>query len=523
MASPIPTTRALAFFALLWAPLAAAAVPEDCPPYYPIANSTNTANSTRSKGKYALPYQRPESRCRTFAVPEVEEMIEEMRAEIADPDLFRLFENTFPSTLDTTISWKGVGQDEDEELTFIRTGDIDAMWLRDSADQLQSYTPLLHANSSTDSLASLFRGAINLQGRYIRDSPHCNAFQPPPESGLEYVDNPWAASDLVVPAFNESAVFECKYELDSLAAFLQLSHEYFSRTGDSSFFKREGGEWADTVRTILNVTSELLIGTYASDGAVNESPFQFKRSTDTGSETMWNNGAGAPVRADTGLVRSFFRPSDDACMFQLFVPANMMFARYLEACVDIMEELDCGTAEEMKEFAEGIRAGIETYGRVKHEEFGEMYAFEVDGYGSHNLMDDSNIPSLLSAPMLGYLDRNDSIYQNTRRFILSTENPYYMFGPVLNATGGPHAGPGMAWPMGLITQILTSDDDAEIEGGIRQLLSSTDGQGLMHESVNSHDETEWTRSWFAWVNGLFGQMMLDLKDRKPHLLRLSYQ
>ncbi|SPO05015.1 related to Meiotically up-regulated gene 157 protein [Cephalotrichum gorgonifer] len=508
-------------FAVILSASVATAIPADCPKY---EQASGNVNPPLSEGKYSLAYQRPETRCRTFAVPEVEAVIEEMKTEIVDPDLFRLFENTFPNTLDTTISWKGFGEeDPDEELTFIRTGDINAMWLRDSANQLQSYKPLLRADPSPDSLASLFRGAINLQGRYIRQSPHCNAFQPPPESGLEPEYNSWAATDFVVPRFSKSVVFECKYELDSLAAFLQLSHDYFSRTGDAAFFGRPGGAWASTVAVIMNTTSELLRGTYASDGTLNRSPFLFERKSNKASETTSNEGAGAPVRADTGIVRSFFRPSDDACVFQLFVPANMMFARYLDACADIMVELDGGTADTMRGFAEVVRVGIEKYGRVEHREFGEMYAYEVDGFGSHNLMDDANIPSLLSAPMLGYLDRDDPVYQNTRRFILSTENPYFMFGPVLNATGGPHIGPGMAWPMGLLVQLLTSDDDTEIEKGIRQLLSSTSSLGLIHESVNSHDEKKWTRSWFAWANGLFGQMILDVRERKPHLLRLRYQ
>lgn len=258
------------------------------------------------------------------------------------------------------------------------------MWLRDSANQLQSYKSLLSPDPSPDSLASLFRGAINLQARYIRAFPHCNAFQPPPESGLEPEYNSWAKTDFVVPRFDKQVVFECKYELDSIAAFLQLSHDYISQTQDIDFFRRRS--WRDAIGVIMNTTSELLRGTYAADGTLNRSPFLFERQTNKASETTSNEGAGAPVRSDTGLVRSFFRPSDDACVFQLFVPANMMFSRYLDACADIMAELDEGAAENMKGLAEVVTKGIEKYGRVEHKEFGEVYAFEVDGFGSHNLM-----------------------------------------------------------------------------------------------------------------------------------------
>lgn len=270
------------------------------------------------------------------------------------------------------------------QLTFIRTGDINAMWLRDSANQLQSYKPLLRDDPSPDSLASLFRGTINLQARYIRASPHCNAFQPPPESGLEPEYNSWSKTDFVVPRYNKSVVFECKYELDSIAAFLQLSHDYFTQTGDITVFQRPG--WSDAVDVIMNTTSDLLKGTYAADGTLIRSPFLFERQTTKASETTSNEGAGSPVRADTGLVRSFFRPSDDACVFQLFIPANMMFARYLDSCADIMKNIDAKAAGKMRGLAEVVKGGIEKYGRVEHGEFGEIYAYEVDGYGSQNLM-----------------------------------------------------------------------------------------------------------------------------------------
>ncbi|KAK3332146.1 hypothetical protein B0T19DRAFT_96048 [Cercophora scortea] len=479
-----------------------------------------------SAGKFELPYQRPDPACRKFNLSEVEETIRSMKTVVKDPDLFRLFENCFPNTLDTAIAWKGKAakpySEKDEDLTFITTGDINAMWLRDSANQLQSYKTLLRANKSSSSLASLFRGAINLQARYILTSPHCNAFQPPTEATSLTAEYPFGAgTDYVVPTPESSAVFECKYELDSLAAFLQLSHEYYVGTRDTTFFGRH--RWAEAVETIMNTTSALLAGTYAADGSVAPSPYQFQRQTTTASETLGNGGAGSPVRNGTGLVRSAFRPSDDACTYQLFIPANMMYSRYLGLCADIMDKLDRDKARQMRSFADSIRVGIEKYGRVNHRLFGKIYAYEVDGYGSHNTMDDANIPSLLSSAMFGYVHRSDPIYQNTRRFVLSNENPYFMSGPVINSTGGPHVGPGMAWPMSLIVRILTSDDDAEIVDSLKQLLSSTDGLGLIHESISTQSASIWTRQWFSWANGLFGQMMLDLRERKPHLLGLSYQ
>ncbi|KAK0709498.1 hypothetical protein B0T26DRAFT_678906 [Lasiosphaeria miniovina] len=530
--------------------------PDDvsCPDYTSYASRRHDPPST---GAYRLPYQRPVPPCRTFNLSEVEETIAAMEKVVKDPDLFRLFENCFPNTLDTAITWKGRATVEaadlelgitsngtGEELTFITTGDINAMWLRDSANQLQSYKSLLRANGSSSSLASLFRGTINLQARYIQASPHCNAFQAPAEANLTGAFGLGSGADYVWPTPDATAVFECKYELDSLAAFLQLSHEYYVSTGDAAFFAGAGagaeaeaedmvggwsdGGWSDALDAVLNTTAELLAGTYGDDGSVAASPYTFQRSTSTATETLCNGGVGAPVRGGTGLVRSAFRPSDDACTYQLFIPGNMMLSRYLTLCADIVDTLgETEKAGMMRVFADSIRAGIEKYGRVNHRLFGKIYAYEVDGYGSYNVMprayDDANIPSLLSAPMFGYVSRHDPVYQNTRRFILSKENPYFMFGPVINSTGGPHAGPGMAWPMSLIVRILTSDDDDEIVDSLRQILSSTDGLGLIHESINTQSESVWTRQWFSWANGLFGQMMLDLRQRKPHLLALSYQ
>ncbi|CAK7240620.1 MAG: hypothetical protein STHCBS139747_002065 [Sporothrix thermara] len=583
----------------------------ECPDYASYAKSR--AHEPLSSGRYRLPYQRPPAACRRFQVPEVEETIEAMRKVVHDPDLFRLFENCFPNTLDTAIAWHGLGEESEgkEELTFVTTGDINAMWLRDSANQLQSYRSLLKpsgsegkaedkdtfsASPSTSSLASLFRGTINLQARYIKHSPYCNAFKPPPESGLT-VTGGFGGGDTVYPPVDHDAVYECKYELDSLAAFLQLSYDYYEATQDGAFFGKQFGRvshgnndendeddsddentefrsnWVLAVEAILATAEEMTRGTYGPDGRPLASPYQFQRPTTVATETLPNAGAGSPVKAGTGMVRSAFRPSDDACTYQLFVPANMMLARYLTACASIVAQLgkrhDADDARSRKaagrdsdamysngndadydyadgdysnyqqgrrtryyhelalrmtDFAETVRRGIERHGRVHHEVYGDMYAYEVDGFGSHSLLDDANIPSLLSAPLLGYVDRHDPVYRNTRRFVLSSHaNPYYMTGPVINGTGGPHVGTGMAWPMSLVVQIMTTDSDSEIVALLRQLVSSTDGLGLMHESVSSHDESVWTRQWFSWANGLFGQMLLDLRDRKPHLLSTSFQ
>ena len=339
------------------------------------------------------------------------------------------------------------------------------MWLRDSANQMRSYLPLLRSNNS---LASLYRGVINLQTRYLLTSPYCNSFQPPVESGIPPAVNDAAVNDNVTPPYSNASVFECKYELDSLAAFLQISTDYYSATGDADFF---GSRWLDAVRAVMEVARAMMAQTYAPDGSVNVSPYTFQRQTTSGAETLANDGAGNPVRS-TGLVRSAFRPSDDATIYQFLIPANMMFSNYLNSTAEIAPDL----ASEMTAMASSIREAIDSS------------VYELDGYGSANFMDDANIPSLLSAPLFGFSGE-------PRELLLSDRNPYFMRGPVINAIGGPHQGPGYAWPMASIVRILTSDDDAEITSTLKEIVASTDGLGLIHESINTFNQSDWTRQW----------------------------
>ncbi|KAF2094100.1 hypothetical protein NA57DRAFT_46897 [Rhizodiscina lignyota] len=475
-----------------------------------------------SSGAYNLSYMRPAPQCRTFVSSDVDNTVTRLKSIIKDPDLYRLFQNSFPNTLDTAIKWKGHANGSDEELTFVITGDINAMWLRDSANQMQSYLGLLKPSTSSNSIASLYRGVINLQARYILTNPYCNSFQPPKESGIKPAVNGAATGDTVKPPYTNSSVFECKYEIDSLAAFLEVSFDYFNATKDSAFFGKYS--WVKAVNQVLTVAEDMMTPTYASNGSVNISPYTFTRMTTRASETLENDGLGNPVQQGTGLVRSAFRPSDDATIWQLFIPGNMMFSRYLDACSEIARHLQgqSDLADRMTILAASIKAAIDTHGIVDSAH-GPVYAYEIDGYGSTNMMDDANIPSLLAAPVYGYLDANDQVYQNTRKMLLSTSNPYYMRGPVINAIGGPHDGPGFAWPMASIVRILTSNDDAEISDVLKGIVNSTDGYGLIHESVNAWNVTDWTRQWFSWANGLFGQMILDLEERKPEILSQSFQ
>lgn len=324
---------------------------------------------------------RPTPDCRTFVSTDVEDTITRMEDVIRDPDLYRLFQNSFPSTLDTAIRWKGYASGTDEELTFIITGDINAMWLRDSSNQVQSYHSLLEPSNSEDSLASVYRGVINLQARYLLTSPYCNSFQPPVESGIDPAENGAANNDAVKPPYDSSSVFECKYEIDSLAAFLEVSYDYYTATNDSAFFGKYS--WSRAVEAVLDVAEAMMTPTYNENGSVAISPYTFTRETTRSTETLANDGLGNPVQRGTGLVRSAFRPSDDSTIWQLFIPGNMMFSRYLDACAEIARQV--GGLEDLEQrmitMAAGIKEAISTYGIVDSKH-GRIYAYEVDGYGS---------------------------------------------------------------------------------------------------------------------------------------------
>ncbi|SPN96658.1 related to Meiotically up-regulated gene 157 protein [Cephalotrichum gorgonifer] len=486
-----------------------------CPNY---SSHSRYPHEPLSSGKFALGYQRPSPSCRTFNSTLVEDEIARVKALISDPDVARIFENTFPNTLDTAIKWHGVASNNtEEELSFVITGDIDAMWLRDSANQLQVYRSII--TSREDDVAALFRGAINLQARYIVIAPYCNAFQAPPEAGIAL--GVGSLGSVTSPPIDTSVVSTCNFELDSFAAFLQLSSDYFASTGDLHFFGRF--QWIYAVQSMLHAARDMTAPTYDDDGVRLTPPYTFNSWTKTMTATLNNVGTGNPV-ARTGMVRSPFRPSDDAAVFEFLVPANMMFSRYLNDTAVIMEELaEVELSAEMRDLAASIRAGIEEHAVVEGPGGKKIYAYEVDGFGGRNLMDDANVPSLLSAPFIGYLDAGNEVYRNTREFVLSERNPWYCRGPVINGVGGPHIKPGYAWPMASIIRIMTTEDDAEIEEVLGELVSSTDGLGLMHESINSYRANDWTREWFSWANGLFAQMILDLEARKPHILGKSFQ
>jgi meiotically up-regulated gene 157 (Mug157) protein len=437
----------------------------------------------------------------------VEQVIGDMNTKLVDKDLARIFENAFPNTLDTTVRWhvdntptyKYGGRNWERGAwtgpqSFIVTGDINAEWLRDSTNQLQQYQPLAKKDKE---IFKLIQGAINTQAEYVIGSPYCNAFQPPAPSELQPTFQDQA--DNVHPEYEASFVFECKYELDSLAHFLSLSNQFNNHTGSTAFIN---GRWLKAVDTVLSVLEEQSQPTFdEKTGSYRRNEYTFQRRTEIGTETLALSGVGNPLAGGTGLVRSAFRPSDDATILGFLIPSNAMMSVELQRTSDILSKAGKkNIALQLATWADTIKKGVMEHGVVTHKKYGQVFAFEVDGYGSHILMDDANLPSLLALPLLGFVSADDEVYKNTRRMILERQgNPYYLKGAGFAGIGGPHIGLQHAWPMSVLVQAMTSEDDTEISG-LLESVKNVSRNGLIHESIYVDYERTYTSKLACWIS-----------------------
>lgn len=373
-----------------------------------------------------------------------------------DPDLARLFENAFPSTTDTTVKFHTDGTDtrfvdmrgrsgRDEgkwegPQSFIVTGDITAEWLRDSTNQLSPYQPLAKKDPA---IYQLILGAINTQSEYVIESPYCNAFQPPPISNLQPSHN--GQEDVVHPIYEPSFVFECKYELDSLAHFLALGNDFYDHTKTHDFLTPR---WYLALETLLNVLEQQSRSTFDPEtGNYRRNEYTFQRPTNTGTETLNLGGVGNPLNNGTGLIRSAFRPSDDATILGFFIPANAMMATELKRTGAVLRSAGKDVlAQTVEKWSQTITDGVWEHGVVQHRKYGPVFAYEVDGYGSSILMDDANYPSLLALPLMGFLPPDDKTYQNTRKMLLEkNSNPYYLKGSAFHGIGGKSQSRSAKW------------------------------------------------------------------------------
>ncbi len=413
-----------------------------------------------------------------MAYEKLYENLDIMAGKITDEKNREMFRKCYLNTLETTVKY------DDEGNVFVITGDIEAMWLRDSSVQVSHY---VRAAKEDEAAKKLVKNLLERQFKLICMDPYANAFN-------EKADGRGHNDDTM----KLDIVWERKYEIDSLIYPLWLLNRYYENTGDKEIF----GE-------LFNATYKVILDTLVTEQEPKNSTYYFRRDWDDGRDTLENNGYGADY-AYTGMVRSAFRPSDDRCVYPFLVPANMFIVATVK---NLQKNLnDAGVQDVYKGIADKlcneIEKGIRDFAIVETEN-GKVYAYEVDGLGNKLMMDDANVPSLLSLPYLGYCDKDDELYLNTRAFVLSKSNPYFYEGSAAKGIGSPHTPENYIWHIALLIEGLTTDDRGEIERLYNTLISTDAGTGFMHEGFNCDNPDEFTRSWFAWANTLFAIFIMD--------------
>jgi uncharacterized protein len=431
---------------------------------------------------------------RKFKSVAVERTIERVHSRIGNKELAWMFGNCFPNTLDTTVDFQTVDGGPD---TYVITGDIDAMWLRDSSAQVWPYLALMKDDRP---LQDLIAGVIRRQTRCVLKDPYANAFYKDESKVSEW------KSDLTQM---KPGVHERKWEIDSLCYPIRLAYRYWRNSGDVSPFD---SAWRQGILLTLQTFRE-------QQRKNGKGPYSFMRRTEIQTDTVAGRGYGNPARP-VGLIYSMFRPSDDATVFPFLIPSNFFAVVSLRQAAEMLDAIqaDRSSAAQCRTLADEVDRALKEYATVQHPKAGKIYAFEVDAYGDFYCTDDGNIPSLLSLPYLGAVQPKDKLYQTTRRFLLSDNNPYYCIGKAASGLGGPHVGIDMVWPLGVIIQGLTSDNDSEIRQCLHTLQKTHAGTGFMHEAFHKDNPDKFTRSWFAWANTIFGEFVLKTFNERPHLL-----
>ena len=460
--------------------------------------SANIFGNEYLNGKNIFLSNRPILKNRTFRCSSVDNLISKLKKEISDPQLAWMFENCYPNTLDTTVDYELIDNKPD---TFIITGDIDAMWLRDSTAQVWPYLPLINKD---EKLKKLVKGLINRQVKCILTDPYANAFYKDLTKVSQYnndIPNP-------IPG-----VHERKWEIDSLCYTIRLANEYYRLTNDNSIFDKE---WKKSI--------EIIFKTFKVEQRKNgESPYIFIRNGNQMIDAPVFNGTGRPLKP-VGLIASMFRPSDDATLFGFLIPSNIFAMISLRQVASIYknEGFDLNFSKECEYFADEIENAVNKYAVQEHLNFGKIYAYEVDGFGNKLFMDDANVPSLMSLAYLNKEFKENSIYTNTRKFLISENNPYFLKGTEAEGQASPHTGKDKIWPMGIILRAMTSTNDEEIKKCLKMLLSTHNKTGFMHEAFHKDDQSNFNRSWFAWANTLFGELVIKIYNERAYLLKESY-
>ena len=441
---------------------------------------------------------RPNINDRTYISSAVEEAIKFIKSEISDPQLSWIFENCYPNTLDTTVDYEVIDGKPD---TFIITGDIDAMWLRDSTAQVWPYLPLVKKD---EKIKNLIKGLINRQAKCVIRDPYANSF---------YKDLTKLSAhnkDMPTPI---AGVHEQKWEVDSLCYVIRLSYNYYKLTKDDSIFD---DNWIKSTKLIYDT----FLTEQRKDG---RSPYTFIRNGTAMVDAPLFSGTGRPFKPN-GLICSMFRPSDDATMYPFLIPSNIFASISMKQLSKIYKEqkIDELFSEKCLEMSIEIDNSVKKHAIKEHLDFGKIYSYEIDGFGNNLYMDDANVPSLMSLAYLNSKFKDDKIYLNTRKFLLSNNNPYFLKGKAAEGQASPHTGKDKIWPMGIILRAMTSNDDDEIKKCLKMLVNTHANTGFMHEAFDKDNPNNYFRSWFAWANTLFGELIIKIQNERVHLLRENY-
>jgi uncharacterized protein len=443
-------------------------------------------------GTSTYPVVRVAADKRKFSSKAVERVIAEVKGSIGNKELAWMFENCFPNTLDTTVDFSMVDGKPD---TYVITGDIDAMWLRDSSAQVWPYLPLC---KDDEPLKLLVAGVINRHVKCILKDPYANAFYKEEHKISEWKDD---VTNM------QPGIHERKWEIDSLCYPIRLAHGYWRETGDTTPFD---AQWIAAMKLVMKTFREQ----QRMDG---KGPYSFMRKTEYATDSVPLGGYGYPAKPN-GMICSMFRPSDDATVFPYLIPSNLFAIESLKQMKRLFKAIGHKDENEPDALIDDIIKGMNGNATHLHPMLGEMYAYEVNGYGSANLMDDANVPSLLSVGYLIPEMQQNVVYKNTRKFVLSPENPFFFKGKAGEGIGGPHVGMDYIWPISIAMRGLTSSDDGEIRNCLQLLQNTHAGKGFMHESFHKDDAAKYTRPWFAWANTLFGEFVWKVYRERPKLL-----
>lgn len=437
--------------------------------------------------------KRPKLSDRKFISEAVEKVIDEVKSNVKNKELVWLFENCLPNTIDTTVNFKVIDGKPD---TFVITGDIHAMWLRDSTAQVWPYLQLCNKD---EKLKQMIAGLINRQTKCVLIDPYANAFNDGAGESEWESDHTEMKPDL----------HERKWEIDSLCYTIRLAHGYWKKTEDTSCFDKT---WLESIKLVYQTFVE-------QQRKEDVGPYSFMRTTARLTDTVAGFGYGNPVKP-VGLICSIFRPSDDSTIYPFLIPSNLFAVVSLRQAAEMVDAIfnDKMFVEQLLALANEVEQAVKEYAISSHLDFSDIYAYEVDGFGNRLFMDDSNIPSLLSLPYLGCVNINDEVYQSTRKFLHSDSNPYFFKGKAAEGIGGPHVGLDYIWPMSITMRALTSRDDEEIKKCVKMLISTHGETGFIHEGFHKDDSKKFTREWFAWSNTLFGELIYKLYKSKPNLL-----